>query len=187
MIEPSTPSAMEIPLEDDRLVAQVKQDPCAFDELYNRYLVPVYRYLFCRVRNTQDAEDLTSQVFLTALERFQQYRGGGKFAAWLFAIARNKSIDFFRLQRREIFLEDHNGAEPIKKAAPTPQDETSFLLQMIAGYPAEERELLELRFAAEMSYPEIAQLLHRSEGSVKKQIYRLLARIEAELKEHHYE
>lgn len=185
MIEPSTPFALETTFEDDRLVAEVTQNPSAFGALYNRYLVSVYRYLFSRVGNAVDAEDLTSQVFLTAFERFRQYRGGGKFAAWLFTIARNKTFDYFRTHRREIPLDGESDTLPIDKDSYISLGESSAILELIAGFPAEERELLELRFAAEMPYREIGQMLHRSEGSVKKQIYRLLERIETELKKRH--
>ena len=189
MIEPSTQTVLENTYEDDRLVAEVEKNPYAFTTLYNRYLVAVYRYLFSRVGNAQDAEDLTSQVFLTALERFHQYRGGGKFACWLLTIARNKSIDFFRTHRREISLEDpytytqKTGVSQGNSVAS--HSESSAILELIAGFPADEREVLELRFAAELPYREIAKILHRSEGSVKKQVYRLLERIETALENRH--
>ena len=185
MIEPSTPTVLENIFEDDKLVAEVEQNPYAFSTLYNRYLVPVYRYLFSRVGNAQDAEDLTSQVFLTALERFHQYRGGGKFAGWLFTIARNKSVDFFRTHRCEISMEDPGASLPYADDTRAAQDELGAILELIGNFPADEREVLELRFAAGLPYREIAQILQRSEGAVKKQVYRLLERIETELENHH--
>lgn len=189
MIEPSASSVLENTFEDDRLVAEVEQNPYAFTTLYNRYLVAVYRYLFRRVGNAQDAEDLTSQVFLTALERFRQYRGGGKFACWLLTIARNKSVDFFRAHRREISLEDPRAHTQATAVSPcdsaAPNSEAGAILELIAGFRADEREVLELRFAADLPYRDIAQILHRSEGSVKKQVYRLLERIETELENRH--
>jgi len=185
MIEQSVPSVLDAGFEEDRLVAETRQNPGAFLGLYDRYLAPIYRYLACRVGDPRDAEDLTAQVFLTAFERFAQYRSQGKFAAWLFTIARNKSIDFFRTHRREQPLE----TTPIYKAGVVEesarQDETRAILDIIAGFSPEERELLDLRFAAEMSFREIAGLLHRTESAVKKQVYRLLARIKKEMEDSH--
>ena len=154
--------------------------------MYDRYLAPIYRYLACRVGNHQDAEDLTAQVFLTAFERFTQYRSQGTFAAWLFTIARNKSIDFFRAgRRREQPLE----TTPLNKAGVVDQsarlDEARAIHEIIARISPEERELLDLRFGAEMSFREMADMLHRSESAVKKQVYRLLARIKEEMEDTH--
>ncbi len=169
-------------LEDDRLAAEAKKDrPGAFLALYERYLTPVYRYLLRRVGDVKNAEDLTTQVFLTALERFSQYRGGGKFAAWLFTIARNKSIDFFRTSRREIPLESCPPHRMIDEDRTFARDEARQIKDLIAKYPPEDRDLLDLRFAAEMTFAEMAQVLHRNENTVKKQVYRLLARLKNEL------
>lgn len=173
-------------LDDDRLAAEVKNDnPGAFAALYDRYLTPVYRYLVCRVNDIPTAEDLTTQVFLTALERFSQYRGHGKFAAWLFTIARNKSIDFFRSSRREIPLENCPVQNLIDEDRTCAGDEAGYIRALIAKFPPDERELLDMRFAAEMSFGEMAQALHRSENAVKKQVYRLLERIRKELENGH--
>lgn len=173
-------------MDDDRLAAEVNNDnPGAFAALYDRYMKPVYRYLVCRVNDVQTAEDLTTQVFLTALERFSQYRGHGKFAAWLFTIARNKSIDFFRTSRREIPLEDCPVQKTIGEDQTCAGDDARHILALIATYLPEERDLLDMRFAAEMSFGEMAQVLHRSENAVKKQVYRLLERIRKELENGH--
>ncbi len=102
MVNATTEIKMDLTAEEERLVAEARRDRGAFVQLYDRYLTPIYRYLLSRVGNRQDAEDLTSQVFLAALERFGQYQGRGKsFAAWLFTIARNKAIDFFRARHPE--------------------------------------------------------------------------------------
>jgi len=185
MIEQSVPSILDAAFEEDRLVAETKQNPGAFLGLYDRYLAPIYRYLACRVGDPKDAEDLTAQVFLTAFERFAQYRGQGKFAAWLFTIARNKSIDFFRAHRRELPLETTLLCKAGVVEGSARQDEIRAILDIIASLSPEERELLDLRFAAEMSFREIAGLLHRTESAVKKQVYRLLARIKKEMEDTH--
>ncbi len=186
MIKPSTPSTLEAALQEEQLVAEIRHNPAAFVELYDRYLAPVYRYLVSRVGDPQDAEDLTSQVFLTALERFPQYQNQGKpFAAWLFTIARNKSIDFFRARRIEDPLTSFHSSEDQKDplSEVVQKDESQTILDIIATYPPQDREVLQLRFAAEMTYAEIAHLLQRNEDAVKKQIYRLLERIGKDLED----
>src|SRR5512143_2325725 len=88
------------------LVKDAKDDPGAFARLYDIYVQPVYRYLYSRVGTMHDAEDLTSQTFLAALEHLPRYRERGHFAAWLFRIARSKVLDHFRRNRFELSLED---------------------------------------------------------------------------------
>jgi RNA polymerase sigma-70 factor, ECF subfamily len=184
-----TPSTVILSqLDESQLVAAVKQDPNAFVALYDRYLTPVYRYLFSRVRDHQDAEDLTSQVFLSALEHFEQFHQNSSFAAWLFTIARNKSIDFFRKRRPEGSLPEE-GTAVLSEDDPftlvVRQVESEVIFEIIAQFPPDDREVLYLRFAADMTYIEIAHLLQRSESAVKKQIYRLLERIEKKLEASH--
>src|SRR5512139_3936307 len=72
-------------------------DAEAFAELYRRYLTPVYRFIFRRVGgDVAVAEDLTSQVFLEALDGLSGYRERGRFVAWLFTIARRRLADRYR-------------------------------------------------------------------------------------------
>jgi RNA polymerase sigma factor (sigma-70 family) len=170
--------------DDDRLAAEVRQDrPGAFLAIYDRYLTPVYRYLYRRVGDIQTAEDLTTQVFITALERFSQYRGGGKFAAWLFTIARNKSIDYFRKSKRELPLHSCSSQILVDENRMGACEEAMIIQEVIANLKPDERELLDMRFAAEMSFVEMSQVLHRNESTVKKQFYRLLERVRKELEE----
>ncbi|GAB4580098.1 MAG: hypothetical protein Fur0022_28370 [Anaerolineales bacterium] len=85
--------------EEVLLVDAARQNPEAFDALYCRYLTPVYRYLYSRVQNRADAEDLTTQVFIEALEGLARYRDRGTFPAWLFTIARRRAIEYHRRKR----------------------------------------------------------------------------------------
>src|SRR4030095_13543162 len=73
--------------DDDALVQAAIGDRLQFGELYHRYVGRVYKYIFARVGDTHDAQDLTSQTFLAALQDIDRYRGCGQFAAWLFTIA----------------------------------------------------------------------------------------------------
>ncbi len=92
-------------MADELLAERALQEPGAFAGLYDRYLKPVYRYFFLRLGNRPEAEDLTSQVFLAALESLPGYRRGSPFRAWLFGIARRKLADYYRLRRPQVSLE----------------------------------------------------------------------------------
>jgi RNA polymerase sigma-70 factor, ECF subfamily len=172
-------------LEEARRLESVQDDPALFTQIYDQYLNPVYRYLLSRVGNTQDAEDLTSQVFLTALERISQYENRGKsIGAWLITIARNKSNDHFR-SRRPISLSEVD-AETLAQGEDAliqlcRKDEARAIFGLIRRLPELDQDLLHLRFGAELSFAEIARLVGRKEDAVKKQTYRLLERIQQQM------
>jgi RNA polymerase sigma-70 factor (ECF subfamily) len=169
------------------LVARAQRDPIAFRNLYERYAKPVYRYLYSKVGNQADAEDLTSQVFLKALENLVNLRNRARFRAWLFAIARSSAMDYYRKRRPELPLDKIHLAsgEPDPMTTTVRQDELEQMRKKIAALPEDEQELIRLRYVAELSFPEIGQVLRRREGTVKKALYRLLARLREQMENDH--
>ena len=170
-----------------QLVEAAKQDLQAFGELYLLYAQPVFRYLYSRIGGFHEAEDATAQTFLAALERFPNYRHDGYFASWLFAIARNKAMDYFRKQRKQTSLAE---AEFIPAEANLLQqviqtERIAALSKLIATLPEEEQELIRLRYVAELSFAEIGHLLRQKEDTVKKSLYRLLALLKVQLEDSH--
>lgn len=173
---------------DDRLVERALQRPPEFAHLYERHLNPVYRYLVSRTGSRADAEDLTAQVFLAALESLGSYRPGTSFRAWLFGIARRKSADFFRKRRPAASL-DLAAELPAADGSPLAQVIRSETLERLAGLVdrlnAFDQELLRLRYAGHLGFAEIARVMGKSESAVKMAHYRLLARLEAQMEEEH--
>lgn len=170
---------------DATLAASARHDPEAFGTLYRRYVQRVYRYVFSIVNDTLEAEDLTAEVFMAALEGLSGYREQGLFSAWLFAIARNKARAHFRRRFRRQALETPEDVLTSTQAAEAWDPLADFeyverlqrLQQMVRLLTSEERELLRLRFAAELSFSEIAEVLGRKEAAVKMNLYRLLERL----------
>lgn len=168
-------------ITDEGLVEKVRTDATAFAALYDRHVKAIYRYLYSKVNNHADAEDLTSQVFLAALESLHRYARGTGFRAWLFGIARRKAADFYRKRK---------AMAPLNEAVDLPAPAESLLaqishrqsLQMLARQIArlddDEQELLRLRFAGELSFAEIATLLKIKESTAKMRLYRLIERLQ---------
>ena len=166
-----------------RIIKAARQDPKEFGKLYKLYVEQVFRYLYSRTRNVHDAEDITAQTFLSAFESFNRFRQDGHFASWLFTIARNKAKDHFR-QRKNSSCVDEIEDIPVKNDplhGVIQLEQTAALTTLIQSLPEKDRELLRLRFLAEMSFPEIACILHRNKEAVKKMTYRLLARLHSQL------
>lgn len=168
-----------------QIIAAARQDPRMFGDLYLMYAQPIFRYLYSRIGSVPEAEDATAQTFLAALERLPKYRHDGYFASWLFSIARNKAMDYFRKRSKEASLEV---AENIPADANLLQEvirteRTVALSNLIRALPENEQEMIRLRYIAELSFTEIGHLLRKKEDTVKKSTYRLLARLKVQLED----
>jgi RNA polymerase sigma-70 factor (ECF subfamily) len=164
------------PKEQDEtdLAQQACRDVEAFAELYRRHLTRVYRYHIVHVGNVKDAEDLTSQTFMAALEGIRSFRGTGSFAAWILGIASKKRLMFFRAGRAEIPLDAvplPSPGLPTDKAAlqHLQLESVSRALRQISPDRA---EALILTYFSGLSHAETARVLNKSEAAVKMLVSR---------------
>ena len=151
-----------------------------FAQVYRENVESVYRYVYARVGNRSDAEDITSQTFFEALEKWPSYRNEGRTGAWLFAIARNHVADFYRRRQPTVSLDKVDPAQddpPASLEQIEREDEREKIRGLMMELSEQEQELLRLRFAAELKYREIGELLGRSEASVKMAVHRIVKRL----------
>lgn len=173
--------------DEQALVWAARRDPAAFAQLYREYLQPVYRYTLARVGNGEEAQDLTSQTFLAALEGIDAYRGQSRFSTWLFGIARNKCSDYFRRRRttdRQVVIEN-------AEREPAPDPPLDDLVERGARFeefarqaqrlPADQAEALSLRIFGGLSAAEVGQVMGRSEAAVKMLVYRAIRELRTRL------
>ena len=164
-------------MDEIELLRAAASSANAFAELYRLHVARVYRYHMAHVGNARDAEDLTSQTFMAALEGIRSFRGTGSFAAWLFGIASKKRLMFFRSSgsRPEV---------PLDAAVQTPSPELGtdkaayHRLQLEAVSHAlrqistERAEALILTYFGGLSQAEAGRVLNKSEAAVKMLISR---------------
>jgi RNA polymerase sigma factor (sigma-70 family) len=163
-------------------------DPKVFNQLYLAHVRLIYRYIFSKVGNVRQTEDLTAQVFLAALESLPGYHHEGHFSAWLFSIARHKLTDYYRTQHLELPIEATNGisnnkGDPLSTVIQT--QEAQRLSKFIRQLDEQDQELLRLRFVAELKYGEIARLVNSNMEATKKRLYRLVAHLRQQLESDH--
>jgi RNA polymerase sigma-70 factor (ECF subfamily) len=156
-----------------------------FSEHYRRNATRVFYYLYSRVHNVADAEDLTSQTFIAALENFARLRDPLKFTPWVFTIARHKALDFFRKSQRRPTVDYDEESDQTKvvreELSQTDQDRLHELEGLITRLGPREQEYLRLRIAADLPFAEIASILKEPEARIKKKYYRLLERLQAQV------
>ncbi|HEV2659615.1 MAG TPA: RNA polymerase sigma factor [Ktedonobacteraceae bacterium] len=168
-------------IEDEALLVEAaRTNPVAFEPLYQRYRVRMYRYLFFRVRNDEDAADLTQQVFLKAMSALPNYRARGiPFAAWLFRIAHHAANDTYRREKRALSWDTlSDDTQLISEIDPEvivlQQERLARLRHLLDQLDLYKRELLALRFSGGLSATEIALVVGKSQAAVKKQLTRTL-------------
>ena len=167
--------------EEGTLIARAKVEPEAFGLLYQKYVKRIYNYAYQFTRNREDAEDLTSRTFYQALRGIGVYSDRGlPFQAWLFRIAHNLVVNWYRDQSRHPVIgldhiEDEMRSEDGNPQADLAQsEERRKLLQIISGLSEDRKTLLILKFVEKMSNAEIARVLGRSEGAIKVLYHRTL-------------
>ena len=173
------------PEDEAELIRAAQSNPARFRPLYLQWVTPVYKYLIARLRDPLEAEDLTSQVFLTACEQLPRYKHRARFAAWLFTIARNKARDYYRTAGRSASLDEAeaHGADPDLLAQAIQSDEIQRLERTIRALPEAELDLVRLRFTAGLTHADIGVLLGKREDAVRKQLARLLTRLQTQMED----
>ena len=169
--------------EENLLLLRLKKkDPDAFAQLYDLYVTPIYRFIYFKVPRTQDAEDLTSEVFLKIWQYISTTEDViGNLRALLYKTARNSVIDFYRRKvNREIIGAEEilQTMEDLNQQSVLTQIETrlemknieSVLKQMKDDY----REVIILRFVEDLPITEIAKIMDKSRGSVRVLIHRAI-------------
>jgi RNA polymerase sigma-70 factor (ECF subfamily) len=174
-------------LDDEAaLIREAQLDRTAFGPLYERYVDRVFAYLRSRTASDQDAADLTQQVFVQALDALPRYRPrGAPFVAWLLRIARNAAINFHKRHRQTLTwdLLPH-GLQPVGgEDVGIRVEQRDTLERLFVQLSPDNREILILRFAADLTVAEIAAVLGKSEAATRMRLVRALR----SLREHYHD
>ena len=161
--------------DESDLARQAISNVDAFAELYRRHLTRVYRYHMAHVGNIKDAEDLTSQTFMAALEGIHSYRGTGSFAAWILGIASRKRLMHFRGRQPEFPLDEavhYPGPSlPTDKAA-AQHLQLESISRALGQISTDRAEALILTYFGRLSHAETGRVLNKSEAAIKMLVSR---------------
>ncbi|HAI85459.1 MAG TPA: hypothetical protein DCL63_00535 [Firmicutes bacterium] len=176
-------------MSDEQLIQlHLSGDPGGMEIIYERYFDRVYRLAYSKLRSAQDAEDVTSAIFLKLCRSLNSFRGEAKFSTWIYTVANNAVMDFTRRRRYSMSLDadlqtgdgDFVPRE-IEDDAPGPEDRVAnadfarYVYSKLDALPPGQRSVIELRYFMELSYQQIADQLGVELGTVKSRLNRAIA------------
>lgn len=187
-------SSIPAPPDEALLDAFRAGDASAFEALLNRYRTPLFNYLFRMTRNRAEAEELFQDVFLKVVERADEFRGESRFATWLYAIARNRSIDHSRRMsfRRHQSLDTTNSPDGVPRIEKIPSPRRTErrteerlveekIGEAVESLPDDQREVFLLRQVQGLSFKEIAIVVDAPVNTVKSRMRYALERLQEAL------
>jgi RNA polymerase sigma-70 factor (ECF subfamily) len=162
------------------LIARARQDVTAFGELYRRHYDLVYRHCLRRLFSPDAAEEVTAEVFLRTVEKFDGFRGDeAAFRVWLYRLATNAVNEHLRRRGRRRRLLDALAREPAPGDAPESQsgDSAPALRRALLRLDMRPQALIALRYFEDLPHEEIAAIVGGSPATVRNQISRALVRL----------
>ncbi len=157
---------------EESLIRRAQQsDPVALTQIYEENFDRIYRYIAIKIGDRTEAEDLTQQVFLKAMQSISSYQWKGMpFSAWLYRIAHNQIVDHVRKRSRKptVSLEDNDpaGTDDPEKTTERKMEMEELAAAALKLTPSQ-REVISLRFAGQLSIAEVAKTMGKSEGAIK--------------------
>ncbi len=175
--------------EEDILVERAREDPEAFGILYQRYVEKIYSYIYYKVGNQEDAEDLTAKVFLKAFNHIKNYENRGlPFYAWLHRIAHNLLANWHRdRSRRKVIplgeLPISSGGDTDPLISLEKEERLRKVMAAVRSLPPDKQEVIYLKFVERLSNQEIALIMGKTENAIKALYHRALIALREKLKD----
>lgn len=157
-----------------------------FAGLYDKYIARIYRFVYFKTSHRETAEDITSQTFIKALKKIKKFNPEkGSFSAWLYRIARNNVIDYYRRRKGapvsvEAFWAVAARSDFLEKAENS--SDMAQIKKAMRKLNSRQKEVVVLRLWHGMPYKEIARALKTSEGACKMAFVRAIKKLKKQVK-----
>jgi len=163
---------MREPSDEKLMQRYAKGDASAFDQLYARHRAPLYRYFLRQVNNPATANDLYQGAWEKIIKARKQFRPASPFKVWMYRVAHNHLVDFYRRSRPEDTLEPDSltdtAADPSQDVIRSEQNER--LRSGISSLPAEQRDTLLLQLETGLKMEDIAKVTGVGRETVKSRL-----------------
>ena len=167
--------------QEQILVEAAKQDPEQFRGLYNRYYERIFLYVWQRIDDKEVAHDVTSQVFLKAMQNLYKYEFKGvPFASWLYRIAKSEVYTVLRKQQtqRTVNIDSVGMGDMVQEMEEDTYAEWMPVLSAaVAELEEDDLQMVEMRFFEKRPFKEIADILDITENNAKVKTYRILEKL----------
>lgn len=166
-------------------VTQAKQgDTRAFGYVYEYFMPMVYKFVYFRINSREDSEDLTEKIFFKAWQSIHKFdTNKASFKTWLFTITRHTIIDFYRTHK--VTYELNEAIEVASDEVPHEEIDKQMafnkIIPVLKSLPAEQSEILALRFLSQLSIKEAAAVMKKTEGAIRVLQHRALKQIRLDL------
>jgi RNA polymerase sigma-70 factor (ECF subfamily) len=180
----------EAPTDEELMLRYCEGDAAAFDVLYRRHRGPMYRFLLRQAGDAAAAEEVFQDVWMRVVNSRARYEVRAKFTSWVYAIAHNRLMDFYRANGRAVFL-DQEESEAALEALPAENVAADVrldrkraverLLVALADLPAVQREAFLMQQEGDLSLEEIAAATGVNRETVKSRLRYALAKLRASL------
>ncbi|MDD5126490.1 MAG: sigma-70 family RNA polymerase sigma factor [Dehalococcoidales bacterium] len=172
--------------DEESLVRRAKEhDPEALTQIYEENFDKVYRYVVLKIGERTEAEDITQQVFLSAIKSISSFKWqGAPVSAWLYRIAHNQIVDYLRRKTKvpTVQLDESLASESDDPESLAEQKvEIEHLSMIMKRLTRAQQQVISLRFTAEMSIAECARAMGKSEGAIKALQHSAIAALRREL------
>ncbi|MBU2524485.1 sigma-70 family RNA polymerase sigma factor [Patescibacteria group bacterium] len=167
-------------IEEKEIIELAKEDPTKFGILYEKYYDAIYRFVLRRVSVREDAEEIVSQTFFAALHNIKKFNWMGfSFSAWLYKIAYNNVISFYRKNkdRKHVSIDEMFSLSDEKADVMVGYEKTEacdFVKDLFKDLSEEDREILRLKYFEDMSNIDIANILNITPNALGVKLYRVL-------------
>jgi RNA polymerase sigma-70 factor (ECF subfamily) len=162
------------------LIKAKRGDQGAFSELYNLYFDKIYRFIYYRVNHKELAEDLAEDVFVKVYQKIGSVNEDKVFEGWLYQVARNTVIDYYRSKKQTIAIEE---VENILQYESTIVDilnleaQQKIFLKLLKELSSEQQTVIKLKFLEDLDNPTIAGMLNKSEGAIRVIQHRAVSKL----------
>ncbi|PIT92900.1 MAG: RNA polymerase subunit sigma-70 [Candidatus Harrisonbacteria bacterium CG10_big_fil_rev_8_21_14_0_10_38_8] len=160
--------------EKDLIKKAQRGDSDAFGLLYDQYVTQIYRFIYLKVSHKEQAEDLSHEVFLKAWKNLPNFKiQKFPFSSWLYRIARNSVIDYYRTKKDNTSLESFFSVIEERFQIDDTEKLTDHAIffkkfkEVLSSLTKDQQEVINLRFIEDLTPAEIATIINKKEGTVR--------------------
>lgn len=153
----------------------------AFGGIYNLYFEKIYRFIYYRVNHKEVAEDLAEEVFLKAFSKIGSVQKDDSFEGWLYQIARNKVIDYYRDKKQIVDLSEvenvlvyENNIIDVLEL----KDNQKVFLELLKELGADQQLVIKMKFLENLDNDQIAKVMKKNEGAIRVIQHRAISKLQ---------